>query len=499
MTFTRIFFKNTLYLYCICLLYVACTTTESNTQKQVDHFRTELNELKDYFHIPGMAALIQKDGEIIFEEYIGLADIKNNVPVDAQTPFPIASLTKMYASVAVMQLVESGKITLDDPIAPYFPGYGVDNTIKIKHLLSHTSQGTIGEQFYYSFRYGMLTKIIEDASGNSFDDAIDKGIFQPLQLSNTFLLKDSITLSHKRTPIAQPYLLNDGTEEGFIDYGFSASSGVVATPRDLALFNTALNNNTLVTQASKEQMFTPFKTHLPYGYGFFSEVFEGQELIWTYGQYDCYSALFLKIPSQKITLILLANNNLMSDPARLIYGNATSSLFVVSFLKNFIINQPELPLFETEATLKNTHSPSTLGREKLRAQAIAASFMARYNDEELKMSEQLLHKLFTTYPDYKNYADLSLLHNLSFLKVVSAHKELGPFTVFDTELESIGSQLLEKDSQNPYANVYMGGFYDTKNDTLKARYHYEQIINAQNFSPFWYTNEAKQWLDSHPE
>lgn len=219
-------------------------------------------------------------------------------------------------------------------------------------------------------------------------------------------------------------------------------------------------------------------------------------MVWAYGQYDCYSSLLLKIPSENISLLLLANNNLLSDPARLIYGDATSSLFVMSFLKNFVFKLDEMQLLEKKDSIsKQNFSNHKIYRKKILAQALAESYMARFEPKKLKSSAELLAIVFSEYPNYLEYADLNLLHNLSFLKDVSFHMELGEFNNFDTQIINIGEKLLTEDPDNPYANSYMGTFYARKGNTEKAKYHFNRILKAKNFSKNWYTQEAQNWIN----
>ena len=164
-------------------------------------------------------------------------------------------------------------------------------------------------------------------------------------------------------------------------------------------------------------MFSSYNSNSPYGYGVFNQKFKGLNIVWAYGQYDCYSSLLLKIPSEKISLTLLANNNLLSDPARLIYGDVTSSLFALSFLKNYIFKLDEMELFEKqEAINKSGSSNIEFYRKKILAQALAESYMARFEPKKLQSSAELLNRVFSEYPNYLEYADLNLLHNLSFFK-----------------------------------------------------------------------------------
>lgn len=477
------------------LILSSCSKEEKETSKASEKFATELVELKEYFQIPGLAVSLVKDGEVVSEDYLGFSDYENKISLDSTHQFPIASLTKVFSGVLIMKLVEEEKLSLNTPVKKYFPDSKIDHHVLIKHILSHTSQGEIGKHFYYSSRFGALTKIIEEASGKSFKAYMEEVIFQPLQLKNTFLLKDSTQVTSK---MAKPYALDDGIQKGFVDYGYSTSAGIVSNLHDLQVFNQALDQNALISEKSKNMMFSS-ENGLPYGYGIFNQEIEGVKVVWAYGQYDCYSSLFLKVPSQNITLTVLANNNLMSDPARLIYGDVTSSLFAMSFLKNYVFEFDQMDLFETKETLEFTSENTEFYKRKLLAQALSESFMSRFETEKIQMSESLLKAVFSEHSNYLEYADMNLLHNLTFLKDVAFYRGLDEFITFDNHIEKIGSKLLKEDSENPYANMYLGTFYDRKGNSEKAKYYFNQILNAKNFSKNWYTREAESWLKNQEE
>lgn len=485
--------KHVITLAILLLFIASCADEKENIDTAAEQFTAELLELKDYFRIPGLAVSIERHGEPVYREYFGTADIEKGTPLDTNALFPIASITKVFSGVLLMKLVEQEKLSLDTPINTFLPKPVLGDSVLVKHVLSHTSQGDLGQHFYYSSRFGLLTYVIEQSSGQSFSELMDQEILTPLQLKNTFLLKDSTQIAG----IAKPYLLDDGITPGFIDYGYSTSAGIVSDLEDLARFNQALDDNQLLSQASKDLMFSSFGEGLPYGYGIFHQQFEQLDIVWAYGQYDCYSSLLLKIPSQDITLTLLANSNLLSDPARLIYGDVTSSLFALSFLKNYVFGLPEMPLFEQQDSISGDFSNPKFHKKKILAQALAESFMARHDTEKQQTSAKLLKSVFATYPDYLEEADLNLLHTLSFLKDVAFYKELGPFTDFDPQIEAIGTRLLAKEPNNPYAHMYLGSFYSRKGSMEKAQHHFERIVQAKNFSENWYTHEAKQWLDEN--
>lgn len=487
---------KTVFKFIVIFLVVSsCNKKIENHNSQAEKFTSELLELKEYFKIPGLAIFIEKNGENMYKNYIGVSDIAQQTKLDATVLFPIASITKVFSGVLIMKLVAQEKISLEEPINTYLSKPILGDSILIKHVLSHTSQGEIGKDFYYSSRFGLLTNVIEQTTGKSFETVLKEEILTPLKLKNTFLLKDSIQIIEEKRIIAKPYILNKGIENGFIDFGYSSAAGIVSNLEDLAIFNSALDNNLLISKEYKDLMFSSINADLPYGYGIFNQEFENLKIVWAYGQYDCYSSLLLKIPSKNISLTLLANTNLLSDPARLIYGDVTSSLFVMSFLKNYLFEFQEMVLIEKNDTISSNHfSNKKFFRKKLLAQALAESYMARFDPKKLQSSSKLLHTIFSEYPDYLEYADLNLLHNLSFLKDIAFYMNLGEFNDFDTQIENIGKKLLNEEAKNPYAHSYMGTYYARKGNTKKAKYHFESIINATNFTKNWYTIEAKNWL-----
>ncbi|MEM8926760.1 MAG: serine hydrolase domain-containing protein [Bacteroidota bacterium] len=482
--------KSSLTLLTAVILFITCAPKDKQKPvKSNEVFTIELQQLKEYFHIPGLAVLVQKGDSVLYEDYMGYANMENKIKVEATTEFPIASITKMFAGVALMKLMEEGNLSLEDPIDNYLTHATFGDSIKVKHILSHTSQGQVGQHFYYSYRFGALTPVIAKASNTSFEAYIENEVFRPLGLTSTYMFSDSSSVNPST---AQPYNFDANIVPGIMEFGASASAGIVSTARNMAAFSKALENNSLITPASKHLMYVPFIPSSPYGLGIFTQEIANKNIVWAYGQYDSYSSLLLKVPEDELTLVLLANNNLLSDPARLINGDVSSSLFAMSFLKNYVLEQEEVPLFESAETLsKNT---SEFHRKKIMAEALAASFMARFDDKALEKSKQLLRTFFTLYPDYLEHANLNLLHTLTFIKNVHFHKDLGSFEAFDPQIEAISKKLLEEDMDNPYVNVYMGAYFDQKGDLEKAKVHYENIIHSKNFSPFWYTAEAKNWL-----
>ena len=187
--------------------------------------------------VPGLAIAILKDNEIIYEQGFGARDLDNNLPADIDTLFGIASDTKSFICVAILQLMEQGKLDIDDPVSKYVPltlGLETD-PIKIRHLMSHSSgmpdlsggdlyytlqsrglqvpsylpltpftserdfyrhvnageeyvTAKPGERFYYNNNgFQMLGDIIEKVSGLAMDDYIRVNILDKLEMNRSTL------------------------------------------------------------------------------------------------------------------------------------------------------------------------------------------------------------------------------------------------------------------------------------------------------------------------
>ena len=123
--------------------------------------------------------------------------------------------------------------------------------------------------------------------------------------------------------------------------------------------------------------------------------------------------------------------------------------------------------------------------------------MARFDTQAFDISAQLLEQTFLKHPDYLSYGDINLLHTMNFLKSVAFHKDLGPFHAFDQQIEEIGLNLLKHEPNNPYPHIYLGSYYDGLGKMETAATHFQSIVDLKNFSPHWYTREARNWLNAH--
>jgi CubicO group peptidase (beta-lactamase class C family) len=207
---------------------------------------------------PGCAVLVAKQGKILYNKAFGSADLELNVPLQPGMVFKLGSITKQFTAVAILQLVEQGKISLQDSLQKYirdFPSKGY--TITIENLLTHTSgikdymqidypepylerrdftppqlidsfknvplEFEPGTKFSYSNSgYFLLGYIIEKIAGKAYPDYIRENILRPPGLSHTYLDSSNIIIpnrvnGYKKETLDKaftPFKLKDGTLTG---------------------------------------------------------------------------------------------------------------------------------------------------------------------------------------------------------------------------------------------------------------------------------------------
>ncbi|HEU0176625.1 MAG TPA: serine hydrolase domain-containing protein [Blastocatellia bacterium] len=280
--------------------------TEEQMARELDAF---ISKLADADVFSG-AALLAKDGKVIYKKAFGVANKDFNAPNRVDTKFNLGSMNKMFTSVAIAQLVERGKLSFDDPLAkflPEFPSKEAAEKIKIKHLLCHTAG--LGSYFNSKFmessrarfrttndfmelakdeklafepgtkwsysNTGMLTlgAVIEKVTGQSYYDYIRENVYKPAGMVNS----DCYDLDLVNPNLAVGYE-KDYTDDGvrFRNNIFShvirggAAGGGYSTVEDLLRFDLALRSNKLVGAEYVKLLLSP-KPELKspdYGFGF---------------------------------------------------------------------------------------------------------------------------------------------------------------------------------------------------------------------------------------
>jgi len=121
-------------------LLAATGVGQSRTTPERDTVETFLQKEMKERHIPGMQVAVVQHGKLVLTRAYGLADVQHSVPVTTKTPFSIASMTKAFTGVAIMQLAEEGKLDLKAPVSQYLSGLPPAwRPVTIQQLLTHVS------------------------------------------------------------------------------------------------------------------------------------------------------------------------------------------------------------------------------------------------------------------------------------------------------------------------------------------------------------------------
>lgn len=176
-------------------------TVSASDAKRLAQLETQLENIRQELKIPALSAAVVKDQKVVWAKGFGFADLENKIPATEHTPYHLASLTKTFASTIVMQLVQEGKIKLDDPVSKYGITLESEGIVRVKHLLSHTSEGNPGEAYRYNGnRFAELDKVIQKATGKSFGELLIANILDPLGMDET--APNVPPIAHTKSPNA---------------------------------------------------------------------------------------------------------------------------------------------------------------------------------------------------------------------------------------------------------------------------------------------------------
>jgi CubicO group peptidase (beta-lactamase class C family) len=336
-------------LYKICLLFLVSSCSgqsNSDTDRGVKTKIDKINEIislySDYDGFNGAIAVSHK-GNTLYKKGFGFANMEWDIPNKTDTKFQIASLTKSFTAMLIMQLVNERKLDLQKPISAYLPDYPKENAdkINIHQLLTHTSgipnsksdkkvsrpkdmvnqfaneplNFVPGTNFDYSNSgYTLLGFIIETVTGKPYQKVLNEKIFEPLKMENSGF--------YKHRPIIKK--MSSGYSTWYPDYfdvdnsdessAYSAG-GLYSTVDDMLLWNNALTNESLLPKKYMDMIFTK---HSPdgdghYGYGWelrkmpIGNTSKTIETIGHGGRISGYRTSIVHIPETNSCVILFNN------------------------------------------------------------------------------------------------------------------------------------------------------------------------------------------------
>jgi CubicO group peptidase (beta-lactamase class C family) len=315
-------------------------------------FERYLDPLRVQAGIPGLVAAIVQNGRIVWQRELGWADVEGAAGVRANTSFFIADMSQTFGATLLMQCVERGQVTLDDPLRQW-TAVVPEAAATVRQALTHT---TTGRYAYDSRRFAALTDVITTYSDEPyrrtvareiltrlamFDSAPGHDLLNPsVEVRQLFDSRELARYQDVMQRMALPYRVDGrgrAVRSEFPIHPVDAATGIVSTVGDLASFDAALDAGILLTPEVLSFMRSGAQPGTPTGLGWFVQSYNGQRLVWHFGLAPgAYSSLFLKVPDRKLTLILLANSDGLSGPFALERGDVTSSLFAKLFLSLFV-------------------------------------------------------------------------------------------------------------------------------------------------------------------
>jgi CubicO group peptidase (beta-lactamase class C family) len=317
-----------------------------------------LEALRQQSGIPGMSAIVVRDGVPIWEKGYGFQNVAARVRATPDTPYLVGDLSETLAAVLLLQCVEQRRISLDEP----FGRYGLnapEPDATLRKLLTHAPPQPSTEPFVYSpDRYAQLTGLMEWCAPQPYRKSVEHRILHRLAMIDSVPgsdlqdpelalpegMFDPVDLDRYRRVLARlavPYKVDGkGRAERNELPGFpmTAAGGLVSTVRDLARLDAAIDARELLLPETLAAAWTPAiepegRTS-PMGLGWFVQTYKGERLVWHFGYVqNAYSSLILKVPARGLTFILLANGDGLSAPFQLQSGDVTRSLFATLFLR----------------------------------------------------------------------------------------------------------------------------------------------------------------------
>ena len=310
-------------------------------KEEIHSFYTSKINLDDF----SGSFLVAKNGQILFENYIGFSNYKEKSTITENTPLHLASISKVLTASVILRMVDENKISLEDSFQKYFPKFPFEK-ITIRSLLNHRSglpnyayftdndsiwdksktlknsdvldllcskeiplDFTPNTKFSYcNTNYALLAILIEEVSKMPFPIAMQKLLFEPLQMNNTFVFelekqKDSISQSYKSTWEKIPYDHLDAV------YG---DKNIYSTPKDLLKFDIATYSEKFYSNKLRTEIFKGYSYERPgvknYGLGIrLNEWDDNPTLFYHNGWWHGNTTSYTTLKNEKVCIIALSN------------------------------------------------------------------------------------------------------------------------------------------------------------------------------------------------
>lgn len=335
-------------------------------------FEQYLDALRQQAGIPGLSGVVLKDGQIVWERGFGFQDVEASIRAMPDTPYHVSGLTQSFAATLLLQCVERGTLALATPAVTFAPALA-PSTATVWQVLTHTADvaplppGSVPLPFKFDLaKYAQLSAVVDTCSGLPYRVALARGLLdrlamidsvpgaevilpgvipEPLPGAPPLFARETVArYAQVLQRLAKPYKIGKNGKpalSAYPDHALDAAAGLVSTVRDLARFDAALDEGILIFPETFTLAITaPLAADgrpLPHGLGWFVQTYSGERIVWQFGNWpEATSSLIIKVPSRRLTLILLANSDRLSTPFNLQNGDVTTSLFAKLFLRLFL-------------------------------------------------------------------------------------------------------------------------------------------------------------------
>lgn len=350
------------------VLVTPSVQAQDDTQSKYDAFGKFLDTYRSENNTPAMSAVIVKDQQIVWEGYFGTYDDEGDFPTLPETTYSIASVTKPIAATAIVAESLAGLVDLDTPMTadadwadfcahfrttpiPFMGGgedrhgnaiapVDCDKPTTLEQMLDMRANG---EAYVYNpIAFARIDRVILGAGGRDLRAIVRDRVADPAGMRNVALGWRDPEAGDALRHIAEPHHVVDGriVKQAFADDDFRAAAGIKANPRAIAAFDIAYDRGVLFPPAMRKRMFEDIEIGSlgDYRAGWFLEDWQGKRLMWHSGKDDTrYSALYLKVPEDKLTLIVLANTeSIWKDGASVVKVDVAANPIAARFLRNFV-------------------------------------------------------------------------------------------------------------------------------------------------------------------
>ena len=337
------------------LIVLAAFLFSLSTQAQTSGTPAPIDSLLDAVYkdsLPGASIIIYKEGKNIFQKSYGVASIRSQQPLTGSSNFNICSLTKQFTAIAILQLEEKYKLSLEDKLSRFFPGMNkkVADVVTVKELLTHSSgiidhydhtnttgmkhahnsdvynavkdldstYFTPGTQFRYSnTAYCLLALIIEKLSGLSYNAYMKENIFEPAGMRNTIIWNEDAVINNEVTGYewdSTSHIFKTSGANEHLFFSTEGDGGVYTSINDYIQWFKALQSGKVfskktVGKARSLQFIISKEKRSGYGFGWFIDENNSPVKVYHSGSNGGFRTYSFTIPSKNYAVVIFSNRD----------------------------------------------------------------------------------------------------------------------------------------------------------------------------------------------